>query len=279
MPTSEVRSQKKSRKSLSGWPVTISQEEGERILELYKSGVAQDKIKRRLKHNSETIQRVLAAYKVEIRKWPKKFNATEEQAICDDYLKHGYGSTSLAKKYACSWATIINTLKRRNIPLRRRGGDVPSPYRTGPLVDQICELYRSGRSRQSIADELKCGKTTITKVLWRNGIETGIARGSRNSQWKGGRLVDAGGYIRLKLSPEHPYWGMTDVSGYVAEHRLVIAQQLGRLLTPTEQVHHINGKKDDNRPENLQLQQRHHGTGHKMQCADCGSYNVHSVKL
>lgn len=63
------------------------------------------------------------------------------------------------------------------------------------------------------------------------------------------KIISKGDYY-YALCPSHPN---ATKNGYVLLHRVLEEYKLGRLLRPNEDVHHINGDKKDNRPENRQV--------------------------
>lgn len=77
-------------------------------------------------------------------------------------------------------------------------------------------------------------------------------KGMQHHSWAGGRRIQ-NGYIDVWLPPSSPFRIMANSYGYVREHRLVMAQHLGRALHSWELIHHKNGQKTDNRLENLEL--------------------------
>lgn len=88
--------------------------------------------------------------------------------------------------------------------------------------------------------------------------------GERSTAWKGGRSRTNRGYIQVQ-APD---------GRRLLEHRYVMEQMLGRSLLPHEKVHHKNGKRDDNRPENLELWVQNHPSGQRdKHCPTCTCFD------
>jgi len=112
-----------------------------------------------------------------------------------------------------------------------------------------------------------CGKYTLSSS---GDLASGEAKscgcvrryhsGSQHPQWRGGRTRHLNGYILL-LEPGHLN---AFKRGYVFEHVKVMGGLLDRPLTKGETVHHKNGIRDDNRPENLELWASRHGPGQRV---------------
>lgn len=104
----------------------------------------------------------------------------------------------------------------------------------------------------------KCGRHYCSYDHFKKGLAK-FHVGPAHHNFKGGdgRAINRDGYATLRWSslPESDrrlVYGSK--SGRVFEHRVIMARVMGRPIRPDERVHHLNGVRDDNRLENLQLE-------------------------
>lgn len=207
---------------------------------------------------------------------------TEQQVreIAERY-QAGESLTALSRVYGGSPRTINNVLVRQGIP-KRPFRHLPWRTFTEDQQQDIVRRWHAGESQSRIAKSVGTTQTIISQFLVRNDIEP-VARsyhlrGEQHPSWRGG-VIDINGYRAVKVAHGDPLATMRFDSGYVLEHRLVMARSLGRPLTESETVHHKNGDRSDNRIENLQLRQGLHGKGVVAVCLDCGSHNIGHAEL
>lgn len=237
---------------------------------------------------------------------PRAFTDEQERSEIAPKYEAGALLCDLAEEYGVSTTAIARALDRVGITRRKaapRPG-IPRPRPGSRLFndEQAAELasrYRTGAFVAELAEETGVSRKAVNNALRRQGVPLRDkqqsqahlnvrrrARGERNPNFKGGRMITGEGYVLVGIDATDPLWlmatkrGAKDYvgyigTGYVLEHRLVMARHLDRPLESHETVHHKNGDRADNREENLELRVGKHGKGaSEAHCPTCSCFKV-----
>ncbi len=129
------------------------------------------------------------------------------------------------------------------MPIRK--GSIP--HNKNHAIDErrlVAEYKKDRQAIKKLAVEWGVHITTLYLRLNYLGIKRrrggdaskGTQTKENNPNWKGGEWIDSQGYVSTSRG---------------RKHRLVAAKILGRPLLDREVVHHVNGDRTDNRPENI----------------------------
>lgn len=254
----------------------LSAEQESEVVARYEQGATIREIAAERSVSPAAIHGALRRREVSMRPTGGVTSLTPEQDVeVETAYVGGESMESIAARLGTGRPSVRSALDRRGVERRVGGGRVQDF--TPEEESEILRLYlEEGWSQFGIGRHLKTSQVRIGRLLRSKGVQGHARRWGRgHGRWKGGRISAHQGYMQVLAEPDDPIAGaMKNKVGYVLEHRLVMARHLGRPLTSTETVHHKNGKRDDNRIENLELRVGNHGKGSThAHCPTCTCFN------
>lgn len=142
----------------------------------------------------------------------------------------------VGEKYSLSAAKIYYVLKEMGCELRCSG-----TRRGFKHTKEFCENLSRIKKGRFVSEESRNKMSESSKCHY-NGLN-GYGHTKRHPK----------GYI-LCYVPDHPF---AHKDGYAMLHKVLMEIHIGRYLTEKEVVHHINGIRDDNSLDNLELMTAH----------------------
>ena len=224
----------------------------EEVMRLFAEGTPLEAIARRFGCSSKLVSKAVRRLGLS-RRCPSPRRIDLDEDVLRQLFNEGTSFEAIAQRFGCSCSPVRKAVRRLRLKRRR-----PSPRRIRLADDEVLrQLFNEGVPLEAIAQHFGCSCSPVRIAVRRLGLKRGpqLPRACRenNSNWRGGRVAIAEGYVGVLVGIGHPG---ADVRGYILEHRLVMQTELGRPLRRDEVVHHINGSKTDNRIENLVLMTR-----------------------
>jgi transposase-like protein len=243
----------------------------DRLVEGYLSGSSLAQLAQEVGTYPEAVRKVLLRRGVKCRP-VGRFRQEDEERIVGQYVA-GASLSAIARQEGCTIEGIRKVLMRHRIERRPKGN-------TARILDEteqkrLLADYEAGLWQAELAEKYGIPQHTVSAYLRAAGVKQrlrGLA--AEGYERRGGRVM-MGGYVAVLVPRDSPFAPMRrGKMGYVLEHRLVMAEFLGRPLRRSETVHHIDGDKANNAISNLELRHGVHAQGVRLRCACCGSYDI-----
>ena len=160
-------------------------------------------------------------------------NKVSKDILYELYTVKGMPMHEIASKLEIAIGTVYNYLKKYEIQTRSRSESFDLKRENGwTYPTEAREKISQKHKGKKYSEETRHKMSESAKL---KGV--------------GHKKVRKDGYISIYF-PDHP---KSNKEGYIMEHILVMECVIGRWLEENEVVHHINGNRQDNRKENLQL--------------------------
>lgn len=190
-----------------------------------------------------------------------RFSFQPDDKQLTELYASGLTAQALATRFGVSKKTILRHLDRLGVQ-RRTLRKV-----TTEVEAKIVQMAKSGATVAQAEQDLALEATTIRGYAAKNGVQFA-------DRYHKGFITTWNGY-RMVPMPAHPG---ADAKGYVREHILVAEAQLGRHLMAHEVVHHRDGDKLNNKPENLQVTTRSEHASHHAKSGETGWAKYHEIR-
>lgn len=176
------------------------------------------------------------------------------EEAADRYMA-GNSLSQVADSMSISVGAVRTALKTTGTQTRPANTKIRKPRRYGhnkgkPLLkkrkfdhESAIKCYLEGNSLDDVGRMFSVDPELVRGALQRAGIQRrarGSGTGSLNHQFKGGLYQRKDGYKLIRGKREKPL-----------EHRILAERALGRPLKRTEDVHHVDANRSNNRPSNL----------------------------